>query len=462
MRLETTKVPSWGRYKASDSTPTQSHGSSARSRWHPVLWGLSIYLVLVQQGAFISVPLVVRGVSSAEMREIENPFNAAAIATSLMIVAVLSATDMRRIGALMGKHLSTVLFLALVLMSTIWSIHPDLTIRRGAGYVVTILVAANLAVRFDLIERLKILSWSFAISGTSSLIFAIVLPQYGVMQIADLAGAWQGVFPHKNMFGPVMAVALFTELALLVLCKGRSPWRIGLLALFFSLVVLSKSATALLLSLGYIAGTLLYLVWVRERTLAIVAGMMLVAFLLIGLIVFWNDPNFALGILGRDTSLTGRTELWPLVIRMIAQKSLLGWGYRAMWQPDDAPTVLVDEVVGWGAGSSHNAFLEIALQLGIVGLLLLLGIICAAFWRAFWCLRLGMPLGWFALMFFTGSVLAAQTMETLGQNQVIDWLVFNLLMFSCSIAIAGSNYRVSEMKYQERSRGVRPRTTAIS
>ena len=41
----------------------------------------------------------------------------------------------------------------------------------------------------------------------------------------------------------------------------------------------------------------------------------------------------------------------------------------------------------------------------------------------------------FRLLFFAGTLLAAQTMETLGQNQVVEWFLFNVLMFSCGMAL---------------------------
>ena len=62
-----------------------------------------------------------------------------------------------------------------------------------------------------------------------------------------------------------MAFAVFTELFVLVVGKGRPRWRWLLLGTYFALVVLSHSKTALLLSLGYLVGTGIYLIWQRNR-----------------------------------------------------------------------------------------------------------------------------------------------------------------------------------------------------
>jgi O-antigen ligase len=395
--------------------------------------------MIVQQGAFISVPLVVAETSLSAMRGIVNPYNTACIALSIASIGIVCFSRIRQIGFLALKNVFSVLFILIVLLSAIWSIHPDLTIRRGIGYVLTMLIAGYLSVRFDVVDRMKVLSWGFAVSAIGSLLFVAAFPQYGIMQLGDLSGNWRGVFPHKNVLGPVMAVAVFTELCILVLCNGRPRWRLALLGLYFSLVLLSHSATALLLSLFYLIGTCIYLLWKRERLAGVAASIFFVLILLILLIVLWHDPQFALGIIEKDITLTGRTKVWGVVFAFIEQRPWLGWGYRAMWGPDDALTTHMDRLFGWGAGSSHNAFLEITLQLGLLGLGLMLVIIGIALWRGVQCCRTGiLPLGWFSLMFFLGAILAGQTIHTLGQNQVIEWVVFNVLMFSCGLALISS------------------------
>jgi exopolysaccharide production protein ExoQ len=401
-------------------------------------WIVAVFVVIIQQGAFVSTPMVLSDVSLYALRDIQqNPFNTAGIAISIVFIGVACFPRIRQIGFLAWTNRLSVLFMLIVLMSATWSIHPDLTIRRGLGYVLTMLIAAYLTLRFDLIDRMKVLSASFAVSAIGSLLFVAAFPEYGIMQEGDLAGAWRGVFMHKNQFGPVMAVAVFTELFVLVALKSRPWWRFALLSTYFALVVLSRSETALLLSLAYLAGTCLYLLWQRDRLRTVVVSAMAAVLLLGCLITLWVDPSFALGIVGRDTTLTGRTPLWSAVIELIGQRPVLGWGYRAMFQSDDASTALIDRVTDGGASGSHNSFLEIALQLGVVGMGVMLVIIAIALGRGLWCGKTEIgPLGWFSLMFFVGAIIAGQTIQTFGQNQVIEWVVFNVLSFSCGLALA--------------------------
>jgi O-antigen ligase len=143
------------------------------------------------------------------------------------------------------------------------------------------------------------------------------------------------------------------------------------------------------------------------------------------------DAGSFLGLIGKDPTLTGRTDIWSAVIELIYEKPVLGWGYRAMWVPTDLVTMWVDKKTGeWGVPSAHNAFLEITLELGILGLIALLLMMCHAFWRGIRCCFVGLlPLGLFSLVFYVAATIAGQTIETLGINQEIDWLVFNILSF---------------------------------
>jgi O-antigen ligase len=407
-------------------------------------WIVAVILVIIQQDAFVSTPLILRDYSVTALRDTQNPFNTVAIAISILLIGIACFSRIRQVGSLALNNRFSLLFTFIVIASAAWSIHPDLTIRRGVGYILTMFIAAYLSLRFDVVDRMKVLSCSFAISAVGSLVFIAAFPQHGIMQVSDLAGTWRGVFPHKNVLGPVMAIAVFTELFVLVAGKGRPRWRMALLGVYLGLVLLSRSATALLLSLAFLAGTCIYLVWRPGRLMGAYFSILAILLVLAALILFWSDPDLALGILGKDTGLTGRTALWSAVVPLIEQRPVLGWGYRALWQAGDAYAAQVPQMAGWGAGSSHNSFLEITLQLGLVGTAVIIGIVIIALSRSVRCCKSGVrPLGWFSLMFCLAMLFAGQTMEMFGQNQNITWLIFNVLTFSCGMSLASCGNRVS-------------------
>jgi exopolysaccharide production protein ExoQ len=77
-------------------------------------------------------------------------------------------------------------------------------------------------------------------------------------------------------------------------------------------------------------------------------------------------------VTGKDMTLTGRTPLWALVVNKIAERPILGYGYDAFWRTQgDA----INQFLTWKPGQAHNGYLDICLNLGVVGLFLVLFLI---------------------------------------------------------------------------------------
>jgi O-antigen ligase len=393
-----------------------------------------IFVLLVQQNAFVSIPLIVNGESLGDVRGVENIFNTIGVALSLVLIGWISLRRLRSLTYLGRANVWSVLYTCLVLLSAFWSIHPNITIRRGVGYVLTIIVAALLPLRFGVTGSMKVLSNSFAISALGSFLFVAMFPQYGIMQLQGLEGCWQGVFDTKQLLGAVMTVAIFVELYILVSSARKEWWRYCLLIAYGALLLLSRSMTQFLIALAYTAGTGAYLLWKQSGWRGVSAGITLACALLVGSLIVFPDSRSVLAVIGKDPTLTGRANFWPSILGLVKERPVLGWGYRAMFQPDDAATASVDAVAGIEVPGAHNAFLEVALDLGCAGLLVMAVMILLAIYRGARCCSNGFGLlGWFSTMFIVGTVTAGLTTETLGQNQIIEWLVFNVLLFGCGL-----------------------------
>ncbi len=83
-----------------------------------------------------------------------------------------------------------------------------------------------------------------------------------------------------------------------------------------------------------------------------------------------------LELLGRDATLTERTDLWPILLE-VEINPILGTGFESFWlgkRLDDLWRTL-----GWHANEAHNGYLETYLNLGLIGLFLLLGLLLATY-----------------------------------------------------------------------------------
>jgi len=87
--------------------------------------------------------------------------------------------------------------------------------------------------------------------------------------------------------------------------------------------------------------------------------------------------DFVARSLGRDPSLTGRTEIWKNLL-IFDSNWLLGTGYESFWLGDRLYQVWMK--TGF-VTQAHNGYLEVYLNLGVVGLAILVGLLLSSYRR---------------------------------------------------------------------------------
>jgi len=107
---------------------------------------------------------------------------------------------------------------------------------------------------------------------------------------------------------------------------------------------------------------------ISQRKAGVILGSAFIAF---GAIVAVLFVEIILNILGRDISLSGRTDIWQGVLEMVKEKPTLGYGFYAAWRSEQVAYV-IERVWVW-TPSAHNSYLHCLVDLGIVGLVLFLG-----------------------------------------------------------------------------------------
>jgi O-antigen ligase len=280
----------------------------------------------------------------------------------LLLITVASPRLARLLGALGKIRLLTALF-ALAAVSMLWSIDPMLTFRRAIPLCAYLIAGVYFGERYSIDEFLQLLRWSFTIVITASFALYFIHPSYVLDPSHDMA--WRGICVHKNSFGAYMVLS-----ALLFAMRVRERFPLlncSLCAASVLLVFLSHSATALVLGGVVLLSTLLWRL-VKLPMIQLVPIGTVVAILLTPLTTW--PPSQLLVMLGRDSSLTGRTNLWTAVMTAISRRPLLGYGYDAFWQGVKGESLQAAINAGWLPIHSHNGYLELALGLGIPGLAL--------------------------------------------------------------------------------------------
>ena len=206
--------------------------------------------------------------------------------------------------------------------------------------------------------------------------------------------------------------------------------------LMFVMVFMAHAATARVLTLVYIAFMASITISSKfgRRSSLLIAGMFLTAGVSMGFVVFQFLPR-VLAALGRNATLTGRTDIWVLVMRSIAKRPLLGYGYYAFWQGLKGESGNIIVAAHWFFGYAHNGVLEIWLQLGLVGTALFFVTLVQALRNAWFCLRNGCSPGveWYI------GLIALTVMYNVDESTVlwpIDLSSVLYIVACCGLAMA--------------------------
>ena len=275
----------------------------------------------------------------------------------------------RQVMALIRGNRCLTSLVLLAILSSIWSQDPGYTLRHSIALLGATLVGIDLAVRYSVRDQLRLLCIVFVLVVVSGVAAQLVFP--GLVPTADFDSvAWNGVSSGKNEWARIVVLATIAFLSYTRRSIRGFVLMACLILVAFGLVGLARSAGALvilcaLLTLFKLFGAL------RWRTKILIASGFASALILlpVSYLVVQNLGKVT-AVLGRDSSLTGRTDIWPLALSDIAKSPIRGYGYTAFWEPASQPARRIREEIGWDAPGAHDGYIDLALGLGLPGVLL--------------------------------------------------------------------------------------------
>ncbi len=296
-----------------------------------------------------------------------------------MLLAGLSVLARRRerVGTLLQQNLPIAVFFAYCLASVLWSDYSFVAFKRwtkGLGNFVMILVVLTDPSPRAAIKRF-IMSAGFVLIPVSVL-FIKYFPDYGRGYLSWVwTPLYTGVATDKNGLGyDCLFFGLGTLWCLLEAFRetaGQDRRRQilvhGVILLMVAWLFWKANSATSTVAFMFGAGLMLGVAWIRRPwvvhfvALAVPVGA-LVAFVILDL------DAYALSAVGRDVSLTGRTELWGEVLR-IHDAPWLGVGFETYWMGRRADYLW--NKYWWRPNQAHNGYIETYLTLGWVGLTML-------------------------------------------------------------------------------------------
>lgn len=268
-----------------------------------------------------------------------------------------------RVGS--GLSVLLVCFLCWATLSIAWSSDAALTGRRLIALAVVCIAAVALAREGSWRELV-----GFAIMATASVVVISLGSEIalGTFTPGEEGYRFAGTM-HPNAQGQNCVVLALALLAAATETKRKKAWvyRAAVVPVLI-LLVLTQSRTAI--AAAAVGVTLYGLLTTRRRAVAVMGTGCVAIAGLVGALVsgdrLWGAIAGA-SAAGRSDfdlyTLTGRVSLWRTCLEFAGEHPIVGYGYGGFWTPNR----LLDFGSKLGLASAHSEYLEVLLDLGVVG-----------------------------------------------------------------------------------------------
>jgi exopolysaccharide production protein ExoQ len=293
--------------------------------------------------------------------------------------AFLATASYRRFVWAHAGVLLLAFLIAYALASTAWSAAPEITIMRAILFAMIVFLIALSAYASPSSEQIvRRLFWVMA------LVTALNAAALVVKKPSEIGH--MGIYEHKNVFGWVSALVLY--FGLYRLFTGTTVERIvAALMVAAAPVFLVAAESKTSLGLAVLCPAVGLALWYGARRVRVSPAIVFAVLVVFVGFVFeigrasgtWDLFAVNRTIFG-NTTLTGRTEIWSFTLGLIWQKPLFGHGYEAVFSTG-AGGLVERNAVGFvrGMPTAHNGYLDMWVQLGIVGLAAVVLFLLAAF-----------------------------------------------------------------------------------
>jgi O-antigen ligase len=293
-------------------------------------------------------------------------------------------------------------FLLYGLLSVAWSDYPWTALKRFTKVVEHLVMVLVVLTDKKPLQAMDALFRRFLATG---LLFSVLILKY-YPELGRAFDNWTGqafntgVTSDKNALGHICLLGtIFYTSSLLSPAhrrigqpvRGRTLADLAMLAAAFWLLNLANAKTALVCSLlGMLSIVVLSKTTLSRNPKAIVFWIISLVALAAALEWAFNIREIGIEALDRNPTLTDRVYVWEDVLAM-PNNPVLGTGFESFWL--GTRVELLWQKYWWQPNQAHNGYIETYINLGAVGLLLLLVMIGAGFARSLRQLQRADPFG---------------------------------------------------------------------
>jgi O-antigen ligase len=280
------------------------------------------------------------------------------------------------------------IFILLCLLSALWSDHSFISIKRSFQLLVMFLVIIEALVNIEpkvLLKQLKIVV-------TFYLFFNLYACRFIPAAIDPMFGTWRGMEVQKNWLAQNSLYCFLSSIVFFSFDKTRLAKLYDTVLILISLLLIygAHSSTNLIAVTIIVFMGLVFKIESVFNNLGIGRSLLGLTFLFVlcfsGIFLIFSSEIFGLipGYFGKDLTLSGRVDIWKFAWDEIEKKLLLGYGFASYWiMGSSRLEIFASYFEGFMVNEAHNGYLEILLQLGVVGFIFFLFPIVAFIYRMF-------------------------------------------------------------------------------
>lgn len=435
----------------------RGHGVSA-AIWIAVAWWFLACSRSVSQWLLMGTPS--RLVETEQALLEGSPIDRLVYSALLALGIIVIIRRRRQVGEILKANWPIVLFFLYCAMSIFWSDYPEVSHKRwtkALGDLTMVLLVLTDRKPFAAFEKL-LARVTFLLVPLSVLLIKYY-PDLGRMY-----GRWDyktyfiGVGLNKNALG-----------AICLLCGVASLWRflkdyrsnngvsrnsrllaqaliLTMVLWLFSLANSMTSLSCFLLGSAVLIAGNLRAVVNNPKTMHFIIGTMVLVTISV---LFFNANPGVLQTMGKDPTLTDRTEIWALIISL-CENPLIGTGYESFWLGPRLQKIWSN--YSWQPLEAHNGYLEIFLMLGWIGVTLLAIVLVTGYQNVFAAFIRNPQVGCAMLAYFTVGVVYNFTEAALFRMMTPVWMFFLLAIAGAKVLANDKNQSLVRDPHQNKSR----------
>lgn len=308
-----------------------------------------------------------------------SPLDRALLAVLILLGIAVLFTRKHRVAGIVRSNGAIFFFMLYCALSVVWSDFPAIAFKRWCKSLGDITMVLIVLTEDNPLTAVKIwLSRVGFLLAPLSILLIKYFPDLGRGYNRFTWGAfYKGVAMGKNELGVLCLIfGIFAVWRILYIRKQQHETRRrgALIATFVLLVMISW--------LFWMANSMTALACFFSSSIVILAGgfrmslrkawpihaMMASMSAAIGSTLFFGMGSQIVETMGRNSTLTGRTELWTIILKM-SGNPLLGSGFESFWLGPRLEKIW--NIYWWHPNEVHNGYIEVFLDLGWIGVALL-------------------------------------------------------------------------------------------